>query len=118
MIDLAQDFPIPNFHKSIVTPKGDIYLTGGRRADGEKSEKIYRLDLAARGIVPVGSLKVPRSSHGICYMDGHIYVVGGFTNNQKMTSACERFSLTTQQTQLLAPLNHTASSLCVASFNG
>lgn len=29
-IELQGSYPIPDFHKSIITPQGEIYLTGGR----------------------------------------------------------------------------------------
>ena len=63
------------------------------------------------------NMNVPRSSHGICYADGFIYLVGGFTNNQKMTNTVERFNHEDNTCTLLASLNHTASSLCITSFN-
>ena len=62
-------------------------------------------------------MSVPRSSHGICYMDGYVYLLGGFTNNQKMTNTCERFNTATNQCSQIAPLTHTASSLCATGFN-
>ena len=62
-------------------------------------------------------MNVPRSSHGLCYMDDYIYLVGGFTNNQKMTNTVERFNVTTYETSQIASLNNTASSLCCTDFN-
>jgi len=70
---------IPNFHKSITTPNGDIYLTGGRNPDGNKSNDIYKFDMRTRKLVPIAKMKYPRSSHGVVYMNGKIYLCGGYT---------------------------------------
>lgn len=112
------DFAIPYFHKSIVVPCGDIFLTGGRLPSGEKSDKIFKFDFNQKTLIHVGTLAVPRSSHGICYVEGHIFVIGGFTNNQKMTASVEKFNVLTNQTTTPAPLNFAASSLCATGFNG
>ncbi len=43
-LELQGSYPIPDFHKSIITPQGEIYLTGGRDQEGKKSSQIYYLD--------------------------------------------------------------------------
>ena len=62
-------------------------------------------------------MKVARSSHGICFHNNFIYLIGGFSNNQKMTNSVERFSVSTNQCEYIAPLNHAASSICCTLFN-
>ena len=44
--DLNLNISLPNFHKSVPVPNGDIYLIGGRLIDGEKSNDIYRFNYA------------------------------------------------------------------------
>jgi hypothetical protein len=46
MIRLNQNFTVPYFHRSIATPKGEIYLSGGTLADDTKSGMIYYYDPA------------------------------------------------------------------------
>lgn len=116
-MDLNINFTIPFFHKSIVTPAGDIYLTGGRNPDGTKSKVIYQYNPLEQNLVMVAEMSVPRSSHGICYCNNAIYVVGGFTDNQKMTNTCERYNILTKKCELLTGMNNSASSICCCSFN-
>lgn len=39
----------------------------------------------------------PRSSHGICFMNQYIYMIGGFEKNQTLSNKCERFNIETYQ---------------------
>ncbi len=76
------DFKIPHFHKSIITPFGDIYLSGGSNPDNihVKLNKFYIVDFQYRTLNPVADMIIPRSSHCLCYMDGYIYAIGGISN--------------------------------------
>lgn len=82
---LKQD--LPSFFKSIITPEGRIYLTGGSR-NGVKLNNIYRYDEEKNTLVEEGTLQVPRSSHSICYMGGQIYIVGGFKERNEPCIDC------------------------------
>lgn len=62
-------------------------------------------------------MKIPRSSHGVCYIPPYIYQIGGFTNNQKMTKSVERFNILDNSCEEVCSLNNPASSLCCTSFN-
>lgn len=35
----------------------------------------------------------PRSSHGILYHNGYIYVIGGFVERSEIKGSCERYSI-------------------------
>jgi hypothetical protein len=84
IINLEIPFKIPYFHRSIISPQGDIFLTGGSLPDntGKKSNHCYIYDYAKRSLRPIASMINPRSSHAICYLGNYIYVVGGFLNGQ------------------------------------
>ena len=56
-------------------------------------------------------MKIPRSSHGVCYIPPYIYQIGGFTNNQKMTKSVERFNILDNSCEEVCSLNNPASSL-------
>lgn len=72
------NFKIPDFHKSIATPNGDLFLVGGNLADnGIKSQKIYKYDFLNNSLVYCASLKYGRSSHSVCFNNKYIYVMGG-----------------------------------------
>ena len=82
-INLNINFNIPDFHKSIATPNGDIYVIGGSLGDnGLKSQKIYKYDFTNSTLVYCASLKYGRSSHSVCFNSRFIYIMGGFLNNQ------------------------------------
>lgn len=48
--------------------------------DGNKSNEIYKFDLNLKKLSLIAHLIHPRSSHGIEYMNGKIYIVGGYTS--------------------------------------
>lgn len=69
---------IPAFSKSIISPEGRIYLTGGSTPQLTKSPFIYYLDFTRRTMVEESRLLVPRSSHSIIWTSEGIVVVGGY----------------------------------------
>ena len=75
-------FKIPHFHKSIITPLGNIYLSGGSHQDNlhSKLKKFYVVDYNTKTLVRKDDMIVPRSSHCLCYMLGYIYAIGGITD--------------------------------------
>ncbi|EAR95289.2 kelch motif protein (macronuclear) [Tetrahymena thermophila SB210] len=119
-IDLKISFRIPSFHKSIATPIGELFLTGGTIPDGQmnKSGWIYQYDWQNQSLIQLSSMNHPRSSHGIAYLAGKIYVVGGYEHKHVMTKRCERFNLLTKKWEMISNLNYAATSLSLCSFNG
>lgn len=118
-IDLNLNFKIPSFHKSIVTPNGDIYVVGGCDAD-DQSKKLpttYQYDWNKNTLVMRAKMNCGRSSFGICYMNKSIWVVGGLTDNSIYTRTCEKFDLQTGKWSQIADLNHEILSPCVTGFN-
>ena len=92
-IDLDITFKVPQFHKSIATPSGDLYLVGGSLSNNLKSQKIYKYDFIKNTLTYCNSLKYGRSSHSICFNNKYIYVLGGILNNQVITNRCERYDI-------------------------
>ena len=62
-------------------------------------------------------MSIPRSSHGICYVNGSIYVVGGFTDGQKLTKSVEKIDIKSGTCGEVAGMTWAASSLCCTGFN-
>lgn len=62
-------------------------------------------------------MNFPRSSHGIAYMAGYIYIVGGYEHKHVMTKRCERFDINTRRWQVMSPLNFAAASHALCSFD-
>jgi len=118
-IELNIDFRIPPFHKSIAIPNGDIYLIGGSD-DQDASRKLstsYLFDWSSHSLIPRANLSVPRSSFAICYMNKHIYVAGGLTNNSTFTRKCERYDIVSNRWVSIADLNYDVLAPCMTSFN-
>lgn len=119
-ITLDIDFNIPNFHKSIALPNGDIYLIGGSfdfdEPNNNKSSRIYKYISSNNQLEIVAKLNYSRSSHAICYCNGFIYIVGGVTNNQIILEKCERFNVENQAVEEICPINHPVACTCVCPF--
>ena len=119
-IQLDIEFNIPNFHKSVNLPNGDLYLVGGTienlEENNNKSPIIYKYNQKNQCLDIVGKLNYPRSSHAICYSNGYIYVIGGITNNQVILEKCERYSIDKRDINEFCPLNNPVASTCVCSF--
>lgn len=69
VIDLNINFTIPNFHKSLITPIGEIFITGGSNNDypSQKSNLTYVLNFKTNSLLPVAQMLNGRSSHTMCY---------------------------------------------------
>ena len=119
-ITLDIDFKIPKFHKSIVTPNGDIYLIGGAFNDMaetmNKSANIYIYRPKEKTLELLGNMNHPRSSHSICYCNGCIYIVCGITNNQIFLEKCERFNIAKKEVEEICPVNYPVACGCVCAF--
>lgn len=59
----------------------------------------------------------PRSSHGIAYLSGYIYVVGGYEHKNVITKRCERFNIEENKWEVISNLNYAATSLSLCTFN-
>jgi len=118
-IELNIDFKIPRWHRSVATPYGEIYLTGG--VDTENTEKklnsAYVYDFNKRTLIPIKAMKLGRSGHALTYLDGYLYVIGGFSEDHEFTSRCERYNIRKDTWQEIASMNLPANNPCVCVFN-
>ena len=111
-------FNIPRFHKSLITPKGSIYLLGGSIPEtNQKIANIYNYDPRAKSLKNMGNMINPRSSHSICYANDCIYVIGGFLTKQDFTTNCEVFDIKKDKSYGIASLNIPCAVPGVCSFN-
>lgn len=69
VVDLNINFTIPNFHKSLITPIGEIFITGGSNAEypSQKSNLTYVFNFKTNSLLPVSPMINGRSSHTMCY---------------------------------------------------
>ena len=79
---------MPCFFKSIITPEGEIYLTGGSECtslsniEQRRSREIYRYNYDKNSLEFVCKMISDRSSHSICYLNRCIYLIGGFSQKE------------------------------------
>jgi len=99
-IDLDINFKIPMWHRSVISRKGRIYLTGGCESNFNESDT-FLFDPTKNTLKPLSKLNYPRNSHGICIFQNHIYVVGGCGNEGGYTNHCERLKTTDFYNQTL-----------------
>lgn len=117
-IELNIDFKIPRWHRSLITPFSEIYLTGG--VDCEDSEKklndAYVYDYSSQELIPIDPMKTRRSGHGLVYLDGYIYAIGGFSDAQDFTTKCERYDIQQNKWETIAALNLKANNPACCTF--
>lgn len=117
-IPLNINFKIPRFHKSLITPKGNIYLLGGTSVeDNKKIPNIYLYNQKTSDLKTIENMLYPRSSHSVCYHNNLIYIIGGFINRQEFTNSCEVFDLKRDKSSSIAPLNNPTGVCGVCTFN-
>ena len=63
-------------------------------------------------------MKHERSSHAICYSNGLIYLIGGFSDIEGDGSrTCEVLNIKDRQCNEIAPLNAPSANSCAVAFN-
>ena len=119
-MELNIDFKIPRWHRSISIPNGSIYLIGGVLSYSSNRETTsnlaYIYDFEANTLVPIKPMHIPRSGHGIAYMNDKIYCIGGYTNDNISSVKCERYCVLSNIWEEIADLNYEANNACICSF--
>lgn len=114
------NFKIPRWHRSIALPNGDIYLIGGvvvsMNNQERTSNEAYKYDFEKNTLKQIEPMKLPRSGHGIAYMNEKIYCIGGYTNENICSKRCEKYNVSTNKWEEIANLNFEANNACVCSF--
>ncbi|KAL4497400.1 hypothetical protein ABPG72_011335 [Tetrahymena utriculariae] len=113
-------FKIPMYHRSIMTPYGDTYITGGVDVN-QKSYVLntcYKLNYRQATLEPISSMYYPRSNHGIAFCEGYIYVCGGSTNQDNTClDKCERFDVEIGRWEQISSLNQKCNGCSLSSFS-
>jgi hypothetical protein len=77
------DYEVPLYSRSIAIESGSVYLIGGYIKKAFKYlNTCHRFDEMFSTLVPRASLHYARADHSLCAIEGFIYVVGTFVNNQ------------------------------------
>jgi len=120
LLDIS--FVIPDFHTSLSTPDGEIYLLGGRNAKNhdEKYNQVYTVDFQRKELVKKAPMRYKRDSHAICYNEGYIYVIGGVTfdkeKKKSVLRACERYNVARDEWTEIARVNMPVCNHCACVF--
>ena len=86
-LELNIDFKIPRWHRSITTPSGEIFLTGGLSVE-EKDKKLtncYILSFEECVLKPITPMLTGRSGHALVYANDYLFAIGGCTENKDFT---------------------------------
>ncbi|CAD8140945.1 unnamed protein product [Paramecium octaurelia] len=112
------DYEVPEFHRSIVAPNGDIYISGGLidYKDNRKESIVRRYTLDGK-MQQIGQLSFPRSSHSMVYCNQAIYILCGYQEHRKMSYSLEKYNFNTQKMELCAPCKTPANSPACCVFN-
>jgi len=114
-IELNIKTDIPIRHRSVITPIGDIFLTGGSRGD-EQLAYTYKLNYLNGALLPKRLMAYTRKSHGFCYLDGYLYALGGYNDDLGSLAFCERYDIAHDKWTPIANMNHASSSPSICTF--
>ena len=117
-VELDIDFKIPRWHRSMATPFSEIYLTGGVDVDNVdiKLKNSFVYDFNNRTMIEIDSMNVGRSGHAMIYLNGYIYVLGGFSDEKEFTDKCERYNIRTNIWELISSMKFKSNNPCACSF--
>ncbi|CAD8060108.1 unnamed protein product [Paramecium sonneborni] len=105
------------FSKSIITPDGQIYLTGGSLPNKKKSNRIYQFNFQNYQLQEIGQMNYGRSSHGLIWKQNELYFIGGYLDNIQITNQCESFDCTNKRIIKYPNLSNALGSPSVSIFN-
>lgn len=119
-IKLAMNGQIPSFYKSIISPSGEIFLIGGvDTKTNQKRSGIYTFNSERNSLEFVNDMITPRSSHAVCYMNGNIFIVGGFKQSASSTTIkqCEVFNIANRTCRPIGSLLNSCANCSISAFN-
>ena len=106
---------VPLRHRSVITPIGDIFLTGGSRGE-EQLAYTYKLNYLNGALLPKRLMAYTRKSHGFCYLDGYLYALGGYNDEFGSLAYCERYDIAHDKWTPIASMNNASSSPSICTF--
>ena len=97
-----------------------MFVIGGADPDfsEKKSANIFKFDFGTNSLNLCNKLKYGRSSHGICFNNRYIYVLGGYLNHQNLTNRCERYDIVNNKVEEIRPMLYESCSFACCSFAG
>ena len=110
------DQEVPLYSRSVATENGVIYLIGGYvKKKNQYLNTCFRYDELFSSLQQKASMKYPRADHSLCVIDGFIYAVGTFINNQ-VYPYCERYDSQKDKWKEIANMKVARSGTALCSF--
>uniref|UniRef100_T1JDR2 Kelch-like protein diablo n=1 Tax=Strigamia maritima TaxID=126957 RepID=T1JDR2_STRMM len=113
--------PLPKLQRYELIPRVvsvqdcKVYIVGGRAA-GNCLNSMYMYNTATKTIHTARNMFNPRAGHGVCNLNGSIYVAGGF-NSCGYIHCVERYEPEDDHWTSLAPLSETKVGISLAALN-
>ncbi|KRX02101.1 hypothetical protein PPERSA_03163 [Pseudocohnilembus persalinus] len=106
-IELDIDFVFSEFHRSVITPEGKIFLFAGKKMEGGKLDNSFmEFDFENHTFVErKKKMPVAKKNFAVKLLNDTIYIVGGQTENSRSSDTCECFNLTERKWEKLDCLN-------------
>lgn len=103
-----------------VEANGKMYIVGGMGFSNTGSffPTLWQIDPGHAQWHALPNITTPRAMAGCAYLDGSIYVAGGFNWSGVHTKSVERFDFKTTRWTEVAPLKHPRSRFCLVAANG
>ena len=112
---MNNSFNIPLFSRSIITPQGEIYLTGGLLKPNYLQTTFF-YEQSLNEFKRKSDMQVPRADHSLVYMGGYIYAVGSFVHN-KCNQSCERYDVQQNIWMSIASLKFGRAGVALCGFD-
>ncbi|CAD8147376.1 unnamed protein product [Paramecium pentaurelia] len=116
-VQISNYIEVLPFSKSLITPDGQIYLTGGSLPNKKKSNKIYQFNFQNYQLQEIGQMNNGRSSHGLIWKQNELFIIGGYLDNLQITNQCEAFDCINKRIIKLPNLSNALGSPSVSIFN-
>ena len=112
------DFNLPRWHKSVATPKGQIFLLGGASLDkkANKLPLVYSYSFEKNTLLKKKSMITARSCFGVLYFQEKLYAIGGNIGEFQTTAKCEKYDILEDKWLEISQLNLPANNLCLCNF--
>jgi len=94
-VDLDIKFQIPSFSRSITVPSSEIFLIGGEFPQYETRNEVFVYDPRTpdRKLTEKAHMPMKKFDFSLCYVRGHIYVMGGKIDPNTVVATCEKYNV-------------------------
>lgn len=117
--EIAMNFGIPRWHKSIATPSGRLFLLGGASLDikASKLSNLYEYIFENNSLNQKSPMKMARSGFGLVFLKDFLYIMGGNIDQTQSTSKCEKYDVFNDKWTEIANLNLPACNFGACTVN-